>query len=85
MVASRLRHDRSVLRQARANLHRWMTRDGERVRPVFAEWRRLLECLTANELADFLISDTPLARRLRQSSPFMGLSAPGRRPGIRRA
>jgi hypothetical protein len=43
----------------------------------------LLECLTANELADFLISDTPLARRLRQSSPFAGLLAPGGPRGSR--
>lgn len=77
LVACQLRHDRRILSRARANLHRWMARDGTRVRPVFAEWCRLLECLSANELADFLISDTPLARRLRQSSPFAGLLAPG--------
>jgi hypothetical protein len=85
LVANRLRHDRRLLRQARASLNRWMARDGERIRPVFAEWRRLLDCLTANELADFLISDTPLARRLRQSSPFIGPLAPGGRRGTRRA
>ena len=73
LVAGRLRHDRRILRQARTNLRRWMARDGKHVRPVFAEWRRILECLSANEIADFLVSDTPLARRLRQSSPFMGL------------
>lgn len=83
LVAARLRHDRRILRGARANLHRWMARDGKQVRPVFAEWCRLLECLSANELADFLISDTPLARRLRQSSPFMGLLPPSKRQGPR--
>lgn len=72
LVARRLRHDRRILSRARSNLRRWMARDGKRVRPVYAEWRRLLECLSANELADFLLSDTPLARRLRQSSPFAG-------------
>ena len=60
-----------------------MARDGKHVRPVFAEWRRLLECLTTYELADFLISDTPLARRLRQSSPFAGLLALGGPRGSR--
>ena len=85
LVAARLRHDRRILRRARTNLHRWMARDGKCVRPVFAEWRRLLERLTTNELADFLISDTPLARRLRQSSPFAGLLAPGGRAGSRHA
>ncbi len=85
LVANRLRRDRYVLRQARANLNRWMARDGEHVRPVFAEWRRLFDCLTANELADFLISDTPLARRLRQSSPFIGPVTAGGRQRIHRA
>ena len=73
LIAARLRHNPRILRQARANLHRWMARDGKQVRPVFAEWQRILDCLSPNQLADFLISDTPLARRLRQSSPFLGL------------
>ena len=62
-----------------------MARDGKRVRPVFAEWSRILECLSTNEVADFLISDTPLARRLRQSSPFLGPLAGGERQRPRRA
>jgi hypothetical protein len=62
-----------------------MAHDGKCVRPVFAEWRRLLERLTANELADFLISDTPLARRLRQSSPLAGLLPPAGRRAFRHA
>jgi hypothetical protein len=85
LLAARLRQDRRVLGRAQANLNRWMARDGKRVRPVFVEWCRLLECLSANELADFLISDTPLARRLRQSSPFAGLLVASGRQGPRRA
>ena len=73
LVARQLRHDPRVLRQARANLRRWTARDGKRVRPVFAEWWRVLGRLSADEIADFLISDTPLARRLRQSSPFVSV------------
>ncbi len=84
LVAARLRQDRRILRLARANLSRWMARDGRHVRPVFAEWCRLLERLSANELADFLISETPLARRLRQSSPFAGLLAASGRQRPRR-
>ncbi len=84
LVAHRLRHDRQLLRQARANLRRWMAQDGKHVRPVFAEWQRLLECLSPSQLADFLTSDTLLARRLRQSSPFLGLLSPTRRKGAGR-
>jgi len=85
LLASRLRHDPRILRQARTNLRRWTARDGKRVRPVFAEWQRILERLSAHEIADFLVSDTPLARRLRQSSPFAGLlPSTSQRPGVRR-
>jgi hypothetical protein len=37
------------------------------------EWQRILDHLSAKEIADFLVSDTPMAQRLRQSSPFLGL------------
>jgi len=72
-IAARLRRDRRVLKVARANLKRWMTRDGRNVRASFREWHRVLTRLSRAEIADFLQSDTPLARRLRQSSPFAGV------------
>jgi hypothetical protein len=72
-IARQLRHHPRLLRQARLNLTRWIARGGKRTRPVFEEWRRILSYLNAREIADFLASDTPRARRLRQSSPFMGL------------
>ena len=73
LLARRLRRDGRLLRLARANLRRWKARDGKHPRPAFVEWQHILERLSANEIADFLTSDTPMARRLRQSSPFMGL------------
>jgi hypothetical protein len=73
LLAQRLRRDRRLLRLARTNLRRWKARDGKRPRQVFVEWQRILDYLSAREIADFLVSDTPMARRLRQSSPFMGL------------
>jgi len=72
-LASRLRRSGRVLREARENLRRWISRDGRKVRPVFQEWNSILRRLTRHEIADFLRSDTPKARRLRQSSPFAGL------------
>ena len=80
LLAQRLRRNSRLLGLARANLRRWMARDGKRPRPVFVEWHRILNYLSANEIADFLVSDTPMARRLRQSSPFMGLFPNPRRP-----
>jgi hypothetical protein len=73
LLASRLRRNTRLLRQARANLRRWKARDGRHPRRVFVEWQRILDHLSAKEIADFLVSDTPMAQRLRQSSPFLGL------------
>lgn len=84
LLARRLRRDSRLLRRARTNLRRWMSCDGNRPRPVFVEWRRIVDYLSAREIADFLASDTPMARRLRQSSPFMGLFPKAGRPRRRR-
>jgi hypothetical protein len=84
VLARRLRRDTRLLRQARVNLRRWKARDGKHPRPVFVEWQRILDRLSANEIASFLVSDTPMARRLRQSSPFMGLFSESHQPARRK-
>lgn len=73
LIARRLRRDPRLLQRARRNLKCWMAREGKHVAPVFLEWAGLLDILTRSELADFLDHGTALARRLRQSTPFMGL------------
>jgi hypothetical protein len=83
-IAARLRRDPRVLRLARANLRRWAAVDGQRVRTVFEEWHTILHRLNAREIADFLCSDTPMARRLRQSSPFAGALTQADRQSIYR-
>ncbi|MCX6904927.1 MAG: hypothetical protein NTW03_15895, partial [Verrucomicrobia bacterium] len=84
LIASRLRKSKHVLSLARQNLRRWMTRDGRHQRPVFAEWDRVLRRLSAAEIADFLESATPMARRLSQSSPFAGVLSDTERLAIQR-
>lgn len=84
LLARELRRDTRLIRQARANLRRWKSCDGKRPRPAFVEWQRILDRLSANEIADFLVSDTPMARRLRQSSPFLGLFPKSDRPARRK-
>jgi len=83
LIAGRLRRDSRILQTGRLNLRRWLSRDGKHLRPVFAEWHRIFACLSANEIADFLESDTPRARRLRQSSPFAGVLTEAERRAIR--
>lgn len=62
-----------------------MARGGAKVRPVFLEWHAILHRLTRAEIARFLVSDTPKARRLRQSTPFAGALAEAERRTIREA
>jgi len=73
LIARRLRRDPRLLRAAKKNLERWMAHQGKDVAPVFLEWAHILQTLTRSELADFLARGTSKARRLRQSTPFMGL------------
>ena len=83
-IAARLRRDRRPLAIAWRNLRRWMVRDGRKVRAVFQEWHRILSRLSRSELADFLESQTPMARRLRQSSPLVGILSDLERQALRR-
>jgi len=67
-IAAAIRRDPEVVERARETLARWM-RDGSH--PALLEWQGALMTLTPAELADFLESDTPRARRMRASSPFI--------------
>jgi hypothetical protein len=82
-IAGAIRRNPRLLRLARADLRRWMAADGKRVRPVFREWHAVLSRLTAREIAAFLCSETPMARRLRQSSPLAGILTETERRVIR--
>jgi len=84
LIAAKLRRNPKLLRLARSNLRRWAARDGHNVRSVFREWHGVLHRLKAREIADFLCSGTPMARRLRQSSPFAGILTESERRAIRR-
>lgn len=73
-VAARIRRDHAVIDEARATLERWIERDGAEPHPALLEWKAVLAMLEPDELADFLESTMPRARRLRCSSPFAGLA-----------
>jgi hypothetical protein len=72
-TAAALRRHPELVEVARANLERWISQAGVPVHPALAEWRKVLFFLTSAQLADFISSDTPMANRLRQSSPFVGV------------
>ena len=85
LIARRLRRDPRILQRARRNLKRWTAQEGKNVAPVFLEWAGILDTLTRAELAEFLESGTAQARRLRQSTPFMGLLTKSERRQVERA
>ena len=71
-TADRIRQDPSLIEIAKANLVRWQAKNGE-LAPAHREWEIILRFLTPLEIADFMVSETPKANRLRQSTPLVGI------------
>lgn len=71
-LAELIRRNPGTIELARANLQRWVAHWGGST-PAWKEWEHVLNMLTPNQIADFLESRTPMAERLRQSSPFLGV------------
>ena len=70
-LAGLIRGDSEVIiGLARLNLREWGKRWGG-LTPACEEWDQLLRVLSPGQIADFLESTTPMANRLRQSSPFL--------------
>ena len=69
-VAAEIRRDPRLIEQATARLDRWMLRGGDPPDPPLVEWKTALAALDPGQLADFLESPTPRAKRMRISSPF---------------
>lgn len=67
----------AVIGKAVRNLQAWMASQQEPSEvAVFQEWLDLLSGMTPREIADFIVSDSERAARMRQSSPFAGLLTP---------
>jgi hypothetical protein len=66
-IAAMIRRDPSLIERARAQLERWLANDPI---PAWLEWRPAFTQLEPDELAAFLESTTPRARRMKISSPF---------------
>ena len=76
-IADRLRHDPSLLEDARARLARW--RDAGALHVEYAaEWQHALD-LPLDDLCALLVADTERARDLRQCTPFAGAVDPRER------
>lgn len=73
-VAARIRREPELLVEAVARLSRRLEQEGGPADPVLCEWRDVLLMLTPEQVAAFVESDTPRARRLRISSPLVWLA-----------
>lgn len=66
-----------VMGKAVGNLHEWLKlQQGSSLELVFREWLDLLVRSSPSEVADFIVSDSERAVRMRQSSPFAGVLSP---------
>lgn len=73
-IADRLRGDPALIAEARARLAQRIAREGAPIDPVLGEWLDLLLMLDPPQVADFIESGTPRARRLRISSPLIWIA-----------
>jgi len=81
LIAQRLRENPAVLDKARSVLAKWMTSCDASVRPVFEEWRVILDGPISGVFA-VLEGVDERSMRLRQSSPFCGILTPAERTAI---
>lgn len=71
-VVEHLRADpERVLRIARANLERWIARNGPQ--PYYVEWQEILESHSVEEIIRMLLADGERGQHLRQTAPFAGI------------
>jgi hypothetical protein len=73
-IAERIRREPAVIAETQARLERRAAREAGPIDPVLGEWRDLFLMLDPGQIADFIESSTPRARRLRSSSPLLWLA-----------
>jgi hypothetical protein len=81
LIARKLARDPGVLSVARRNLKRWSERYGSDSPGWLEEWKAILE-RPWSDVAALITELSPLATRLRQSSPFAGVLTPQERKRI---
>ena len=72
-TARKIRENPNLIERARANLERWRMQNRDHSAPAHEEWQRILRFLSPGQIAEFLVSRTPMAARLSQSTPFAGV------------
>jgi len=77
-IAAMIQHDpEAVICKALRNLKSWMaSREGAATQAALGEWLGLLEKLSPEEVASFIVCESERAARMRQNSPFAGVLTP---------
>ena len=81
-IASFLERDASLLRRAKSHVEFLLEQDQGAASHDLREWSDILSGYSQRRIRDFLIAETPRARRLRQSSPFFAVLTPGQRDEV---
>ena len=76
-----MRDPEHVLGVARDNLDRWLTGDPAS-KPYYREWQARLHRLDPAQIAQLIVEDSERGRRVRQSSPFVGVLSQEERDDI---
>src|SRR4051812_1922638 len=81
-IADKIRREPGLLDLARENIERWERRCSDEVRPVYEEWKGLINNWHLEKLLSFLAEKSERGNRMRQSSPFSGILTPAERNRI---
>jgi hypothetical protein len=82
IIADRVRHDPSLVEDARRHLERRMPSASPGERLELQEWQSTLATMSIPRLRRFLVQDDARGRRLRQSSPFLAALSPDERRAL---
>jgi len=64
------------------NLERWTNTGGEASKPLFVEWKRIIQTWPLEKLLALLSEQSERANQLRQASPFTGILSQRERDDI---
>lgn len=81
-IAELLGKNPSLIRRAIRHVERILAENQGAAAHDLEEWRGILTNLSPERVREFLVSDTPRAERLRQSSPFFAVLTPEERDRV---
>ena len=81
-IAAIVDRDPSIIKRAQKHLERVLAEDQGPAMHDLREWKDILDRYSRRRIREFLVSSTPRAERLRQSSPFFAVLTPEERDEV---